>query len=111
MDGFGFPPSPRFSSSAAAACVFVYLEPKENKRAKAKGSPTEEMRRLASVSADRPPIDRALRKVGSNVHKETFLALFLLLCQCLIFPMVYPLSLYARLRNFFSHRDCLGLSG
>ena len=69
MDGFGFPPL----SSAAAACVFVYLEPKKkNKRAKAKGSPTAtaEMRRLASV------IDRALRKVGSNVHKETFLALF-----------------------------------
>ena len=68
MDGFGIPPL----SSAAAACVFVYLEPKKkNKRAKAKGSPTAtaEMR-LASV------IDRALRKVGSNVHKETFLALF-----------------------------------
>ena len=60
----------RSSSTAAVACVFVYLEPKKrNKRAKGSPTATAEMR-LASV------IDRALRKVGSNVHKETFLALF-----------------------------------
>ena len=79
MDGFGFPPL----SSAAAACVFVYLEPKKkNKRAKAKGSPTAtaEMR-LASV------IDRALRKVGSNVHKETLPRSRFSLCLPLHFSM------------------------
>ena len=40
----------RSSSTAAVACVFVYLEPKK-KNKRAKGSPTAEMR-LASVSSD-----------------------------------------------------------